>query len=115
MNRLLIRLTLVICIILLIASAMWWFGGSHGIIRLLDLILFSGGVSFCLGFIALLEGSGLKRGNYAASNMGFIIGTKNIQNQNSTNVNYSYGFLLFMAGLIILVGSAIRFVVVYYS
>ena len=112
MDRLLIRLTLVICIILLIASAMWWFGGSHAITRLLDLILFCGGLSFCLGLMTLFDVTNLKWKQFSSSPLGVIVGNKNKQNQDSTRVNYSYGFFLFIAGLIILVISLIRFVVV---
>ena len=114
MNRFLLRLSSVISIILLIASAMWWFGGSHGIIRLLDLILFCGGISFCLGLMILFDVTNLKW-KHSASSLGFIVGDKYKQNQDSTRMNYSYWFLLLVTGFIILGGSAIRFLVVYYS
>ena len=114
MDRFLIRLTLVISIILLVASAMWWFLGNHAIVRLFDLILFCGVLSFCLGCMTLFAGNS-QWNQYGGSGYGFIVGVKDNQNQNRTRMNYPYGLLLFMSGLIILVGSAIRFLFVYYS
>ena len=113
MERFLIRLTLVISIILLVASALWWLLGNHAISRLFDLILFCGVLSFCLGCMTLFNVNS-RWNQIGPSGLVFFIGSKNNQNRNSTRMSYPYGFLLFMAGLIILVGSAIRFLVVYY-
>jgi len=114
MNRFILQIFIVISVILLVASALWWFLGNHAIGRLFDLILFCGGLSFCLACMTLFDVNS-RRNQIGPSGLVFFVGAKNNQNQNSTRMNYPYGFLLFMAGLIILVGSAIRFLFFYYS
>jgi hypothetical protein len=120
MDRFLLKLALVICIILLVACGIWWFGSNHSVSHLFNVILYCGAAAFCLGGMTMFDVIGTDKARGSAQLGGFggyvaaggDVGAKTDQHRRRAEMNFPFGFFLFSAGLIILVGSAIRFLFV---